>query len=181
MATGHAEKGSRCTWTLGRPQSRQRTPWLCQQRPGPGQEPRESPVPPRRSLLAGGGGRPGGPRLCLGLRCRDGCSPFSCPWGMGFQGTFLCYGLSSSFSWTQQRRAQGGQGRRHLRFFRSIGHFLSLFNIFQISGDCFPPLDGVWAPANRNTRRPPRPRVGRRSRALKFLLNLASLWQISLH
>lgn len=41
--------------------------------------------------------------------------------------------------------------RLYLCLFWWIEHFLSLFDIFQISGDCFPPLDVIWALANRNT------------------------------
>lgn len=50
--------------------------------------------------------------------------------------------------------------RSYLYLFWSIEHFLSLFNIFQISGDCFPPLDVVWGLANSNTRRLPVARGG---------------------
>lgn len=64
----------------------------------------------------------------------------------------------------------------YLCLFWSIEQFLSLFNIFQISGDCFPPLDVAWAPANGNTRRLPAAAGGQRKLRAEMLVKFSFSW-----
>ena len=66
--------------------------------------------------------------------------------------------------------------RLYLCLFWSIEQFISLFNIFQISGDCFPPLDVVWAPANGNTRRLPAAAGGERKLRTEMLVKFSFSW-----
>ena len=66
--------------------------------------------------------------------------------------------------------------RLYLCLFWSIEQFLSLFNIFQISGDCFPPLDVVWAPANGNTRRLPAAAGAERKLRAEMLVKFSFSW-----
>lgn len=112
--------------------------------------PRGEPCPTLAGPSSWGGGHPRAPRVCLGLRFRDECSPFWSSRAVGFQSTFLSYSFSFFSLPDPAVQNSGVPGRLDLCFFWLIEHFLSLFNMFQISGDCFPGLNGVWALANRN-------------------------------
>lgn len=176
------DRCSHRTWTLVvSTVQTERTRWLSQQPPGLGREPGKSPAPsaaPSSRRVGGGAlGVPGSVRAVIPGQMH---SVLVFTRHVFSRHIFLLH-LSFLSSQTQQSQTWGARGRLYLCFFWSIEHFLSLFNIFQISGDCFPPLDGVWAVAKRNTGHLPRPRVRRRSRGLKFLLNLASPRQIYLH
>lgn len=95
------------------------------------------------------------PRLCPGLQRHLGL----------FQGLFLS--AISQFS-PLNLTTQEPWGRSHVCLCWETKHFLSLFNIFQISGVRVLLLNAGWALAKRNTDSLQGPRVGWASQELKL-------------